>query len=97
MLGILWGASIVSIILPLAHIVLVPGFFIAGPIAALAVLAQESQLEGGECSCPSCGKPLTLNKMLPKWPLSSVCSSCHEGIRITLRQEPRPSGTDPRT
>ena len=84
-LGILWGCSLVSVILPLAHFVLVPGFFLAGPVAALVILSQQSQIQGSECACPSCGKPLPLAKMAPKWPLSSVCSNCHEGIRITAR------------
>src|SRR5688572_19190049 len=62
-LGICWGAALVSVIMPLVHFVLVPGFLVLGPVAAFFVFAQEAQIQGCESSCPSCGQPLYLPRM----------------------------------
>src|ERR1051326_8087281 len=91
--GICGGAAVVCVIMPIVHFVAVPGFFLAGPIAAFFIYAQESKILGGECACPSCGKPFQMAKQRPRWPLSDVCSSCHEGIDITPRQALRLSET----
>lgn len=90
-----WGAAIICIAFPLVHFVAVPGFFLAGPIVAFFIWAQEAKIAGGECKCPSCAATFQVSKGRPQWPLSDVCSSCHEAIRITPRQEPRPNGTSP--
>jgi hypothetical protein len=94
-LAICWGIAIVSVIFPIVHFVAVPGFLLAGPIAAFFVWAQEGKVLGGECVCPSCGKPFQVTKGRPQWPLSDVCSNCHEAIKITPRQELRQSATSP--
>ena len=95
-LGICWGAAIVSVMFPIVHFVAVPGFLLGGPIAAFFVWAEEAKILGGECACPSCSSPFQVTRGRPNWPLSDVCSKCHEAIRITPRQEPRPSATGPR-
>jgi hypothetical protein len=94
--AICWGAAIVCVMFPIVHFVAVPGFLLAGPIAAFFIWAQEAKVMGGECTCPSCGNPFQVAKGRPQWPLSDVCSKCHEAITITPRQELRPNGTDPR-
>src|SRR3954470_1061300 len=84
-LAICWGIAIGSVIFPLIHFVVPPSMLIAGPIVAYFIYWQESQIKESQCLCPSCGKPFQVSKGRPHWPLSDVCSSCHEGIRITLR------------
>jgi hypothetical protein len=84
-LGICWGAAIISIMFPVVHFVLVPGFFLGGPIAAFFIWAQESKILGGDCACPSCSSRLQVTKARPRWPISDVCPKCHEAIRIAPR------------
>jgi hypothetical protein len=93
-LGIFWGAAIISVILPLVHFVLVPGFLLGGPIAAFFAWAQQAKILSSSCVCPSCSTSFQI-KGAPNWPMSQVCSNCHEGVRITPRQELRPNGKDP--
>jgi hypothetical protein len=78
-----WALSLLSIIIPLAHFVLVPGFFIAGPIGAWVVSTQASQLLGGESACPDCQAFLPLAPAADgKWPLTDLCTACHHRMRI---------------
>jgi hypothetical protein len=90
-----WGAAIICVAFPIVHFFAVPGFLLGGPIAAFFIWAQEAKITGGECKCPSCGAAFQVSKGRPQWPLSDVCSSCHEAIRITPRQELRQTETSP--
>src|SRR5690242_15102508 len=61
-LGLCWGLAIVSILIPIAHFVLVPGFLVAGPILAFFVFTAKSTILGGDSTCPECNSPLTIVK-----------------------------------
>lgn len=80
--GACWGFALVSVILPLAHFVLVPGFFIAGPIAAYFLLNQKSMILGGSGICPHCKKHMSIVRSALRFPLSDVCDHCKHGVSI---------------
>lgn len=50
----LWGIGAVCVFLPIAHFVLVPGFFIAGLVAAVLRLGEDRSLQHIEGRCPRC-------------------------------------------
>ncbi len=52
-LGTCWGFMIISVFIPLAHFVLVPGLFIAGILSASFVYSTESVVLGGRGLCPT--------------------------------------------
>ena len=79
-----WGAAVVSVILPIAHFVLVPAFLIAGPCVAFFVLAQESVVLGGEGTCPSCESFLPIVRSSFQFPLSDVFGACHQSLKIEM-------------
>ena len=66
--GACWGAALVSIIIPLLHFILVPGFLLAGPILAFIIIGQENVVLGGEGTCPK---------------MSGVSSHCSDRISIS--------------
>ena len=88
-LGLCWLLSIGSIPIIIVHWVLVPGFFIAGPI--LAVLAyrtkQINDHAGGEC--PVCNNEFKIKfdakENLPKW---TYCPNCNDPIHLDSCQKP---------
>ena len=82
LLGMLWGMALVSIVIPLAHFVLVPGFLIAGIVTALWISSKESIILGGNGTCPSCQKPLPIVRMNDQWPLNDLCTSCRREVKI---------------
>lgn len=83
MFGMLWGAAVVSVLIPLAHFVLVPGFLIAGPIVAYFVYQNEKMILGGQGTCPNCGKPFTIAKGKVRWPMNDLCSECQSPAKIS--------------
>ena len=82
-LGLFWLLSIGSIPIIFAHWVLVPGFFIAGPIMAMTAYKMKTQPDRAEGVCPSCNENITIKlepkDTLPKW---TYCPSCNKSIQL---------------
>lgn len=87
-LGFLWAAALGSVLIPLAHFVLVPGLFLAGPIAAYWIYQNERMIVGGSASCPNCGKPFAIARSKVRWPLNDLCAECQMPARIYSLQNP---------
>ncbi len=79
-----WGAAVVSVFIPLAHFVLVPGFAIAGVVVAWMVWRQERAVDHAKGRCPACGEeviiPLEANDTLPKW---TYCPACKASVKLS--------------
>ena len=82
LLGFCWAMSLVTVIIPLAHFILVPGFFIAGPIGAWIISGQDSVILGGQGTCPSCDTFLTIVRGPNRWPLSDLCAQCQASVSL---------------
>ena len=80
--AVLWGLAVVSVLIPVAHFILVPAFFIAGPIAAFRRFRQESGILGGEGLCPACGGRIVIEAHADDWPLFDICGVCRASVRI---------------
>lgn len=53
-LGLLWLAAAVSIFIPIAHLILVPGFFLGGIGLAVARWRRRDRFAAFEARCPVC-------------------------------------------
>jgi hypothetical protein len=82
-LGLFWLLAFVSVFLIIAHWVLVPGFFIAGPIVAVMTYKTKQAVEKCTGPCPSCSEQITIKMeakdTLPKW---TYCPSCSSPLHI---------------
>lgn len=82
-LGLFWLLAIGSLPIIFAHWVLVPGFFIAGPIAAMMVYRIDQAFDNASGQCPNCSEQITIKMepkdSLPKW---TYCPSCNNSIQI---------------
>ena len=54
-LAICWGLALATILIPIAHFVLVPGFFIAGIVLGLRKLNEPATVTEVGGVCPRCG------------------------------------------
>jgi hypothetical protein len=83
-LGLFWLLSVGSLPIIFAHWVLVPGFFIAGPVAAVMVYKVTEAKDHAKGVCPSCGESVEIKlepkDSLPKW---TYCPSCNNPLQIT--------------
>jgi len=82
-LGLFWLLAFVSVFLIIAHWVLVPGFFIAGPIMAVVTYKTKQAAEKCTGQCPSCNEDISVKMdpkdTLPKW---TYCPSCSKPLHI---------------
>ncbi len=81
-LGLYWGLALVSVLIPLAHFVLVPGFFFIGIFVAFYVRSAQSLVTGGETTCPFCQAQVQIVRMPLEWPLNDKCSACQRSFSI---------------
>lgn len=82
-LGLFWLLALVSVPIVIAHWVLVPGFFIAGPVLAVMLFRTRESRNRAEGVCPSCQKSVGIKfeakDSLPKW---TYCPLCKESLLI---------------
>lgn len=83
-LGLSWGLAGVTVLIPVAHFVLVPGFLIGGVVVAAMVYRLEQARDRAEGSCPACGEEVAIRlearDEFPRW---SYCPACNAALQIT--------------
>jgi len=83
MLALLWGLAIVTVFIPLAHFVLVPGFLIAGPIIAYKRYHMAEHPSSADGECPTCKQPSSIHlepsDTLPMW---TYCSANNDPVQL---------------
>lgn len=82
LLVILWVLALFSILIPVAHFVLVPLFLLAGPAVAIFCLFQPDSVKGGELKCVHCLEDSQVLPNTANWPLHQNCTSCGEFLKI---------------
>ncbi len=83
MLGVMWLLALITVVIPIAHFVLVPGFLLAGPFVALMRYRVTEVNERVTGACPVCGSdmaiPLDSSDRLPMW---TYCPSTGHPIHL---------------
>ncbi|RMH52453.1 MAG: hypothetical protein D6682_01915 [Zetaproteobacteria bacterium] len=82
-----WLIAAVSVLIPIAHFILVPGFLIGGVVAARRVwhrAAEGVDVSGG---CPACGREITIDLEkqadLPQW---HDCPHCGDPLELAAAE-----------
>ena len=82
-LGLFWLLAALSIPIVFAHWLLVPGFFIAGPIMAYRRYMSKAATGNAVGQCPHCKQDVTIQleatDTLPKW---TYCPVCNKPIQL---------------
>jgi hypothetical protein len=104
MLAICWGAAIVAVFIPVAHLILVPGLAVAGLVAAVLRAREDQQILRIHGACPRCGRE---EDFVPdgslRRSLAVTCPGCFNRLSVKVEeshgrpagaQEPRRSGED---
>jgi hypothetical protein len=82
MLGTFWGLALFSVFLPVLHFVLVPTFFLLGPIMAYGTYKQDAGIVAKDLVCPECGAVLKVSAQKMKWPLLLNCNNCKTRVYL---------------
>jgi hypothetical protein len=84
LLGLFWLLGGISLFIPLAHFVLVPGFLIAGPVIAYLTYKTTRRRDHVDGECPVCKETIKIKMEakdeLPKW---TYCPACTAPLQIT--------------
>ncbi len=79
-----WAAAGVTVLIPIAHFVLVPGFFIAGPVLAYTRYQAERTSDAVKVDCPSCCQKVTVEmEASEKLPVYKYCPHCRVNLHIS--------------
>jgi len=84
-LAALWGVAALAILVPIAHFVLVPGFFVAGIVVGLRKLNELATVTQVSGICPRCGaeRAFEAGGRLRASSKAS-CPACHNQLDLTI-------------
>ncbi len=87
-LAMAWGAALVSLFIPVAHFLLVPGFFLAGLVVFAKRMRRGVVVDSVHGTCPDCNheQPFDVSS---DWrlPMHLTCANCHR----LLTASPQPA------
>lgn len=75
-LVVCWVLAVATIIVPLLHFVLVPGFAVLGPVMAFLAFRPTVKVTIKTITCPKCGKTSKVEDGATGWPVTLRCSEC---------------------
>jgi len=83
-----WVAAVIALPIPVAHLVLVPGFFIAGPVLAYSRIKMKEAKEKVIGICPRHNAEITIKlentDTIPKY---TYCPDCQGAIQIVEKAQ----------
>ena len=80
-----WALAAVTILVPIAHFVLVPGFFLAGIVLFVRRLREGETIVGVQGVCPYCKEERSFGAQgLMKSNIRVNCPVCHNQLDATV-------------
>jgi hypothetical protein len=82
-LAVCWGAGILSVLIPIAHLFLVPGFVVAGVVLVVLDIKTDEIVRHAHGTCPDCGAEQDLD-LGRRWRdgVELSCRSCSRMLRL---------------
>lgn len=83
-LGTWWGAALVSVLVPVAHFILVPSFLGYGVWQFAQRLGTTELVTAARGTCPDCGAEQPF-ELAAQWrtPQPVTCGACRRGLRLS--------------
>src|SRR4051812_43899270 len=81
--AVCFGLAVFSVLVPILHFVLVPGFLLLGVLMFLSFYGQEEGYTGGKGVCPECHKEFEIVAGR-KLPFNDLCNHCRAHFEISL-------------
>jgi hypothetical protein len=90
-----WGLAALTILVPIAHFVLVPGFFLLGIWLLVKRLGEDATVVSVSGDCPKCGEPrsfIASGRLTPR--MKVQCPVCRNELELSVEAS-APSATTP--
>lgn len=81
-LVISWVLALVTLPIPLVHLITVPVFIILGPVLFFQFNNKKSVVLGGQGPCPECEGRVSFSKRALEWPIKEVCDKNYDHVEI---------------
>jgi hypothetical protein len=84
-LGRWWAIGLLCVLIPVAHLVLVPTFFLLGVVTFIQRIGTAERPTAARGTCPDCGTEQSM-ELAARWrtPQFVTCRQCHRGLTLTL-------------
>lgn len=84
-LGKWWGVGLLTVLIPVAHFVLVPSFLAYGLWQCFQRLGTVELASEARGTCPDCGAEQALD-LAVRWraPQTVTCRQCHRGLTLSV-------------
>lgn len=80
--GIFFGVALLTVFVPILHLILPPLLLIIGGVLAVGEYSGKGEMLSGEIVCPNCKKVMTLPKETEEWPRTQRCTGCSFTLKI---------------
>lgn len=88
--GVCFGAALVSVLIPVAHFILVPGFLVAAFVVFVVRLGVTTLVVAAHGTCPDCAAEQDLDLLGPWKGFREVtCRSCHRPLQLRPVEGPK--------
>lgn len=79
-----WGIALLSVLIPVAHFILVPSFLLYGVWQFAQRLGTSSRAIDARGTCPDCHTEQPL-ELAPRWrvPQPVTCRACQRGLQLS--------------
>jgi hypothetical protein len=81
-LAVFWGIMLAFVPVPMVHLVMVPLFFLIGPVAAVIAFKVKRRVGASDVSCPLCGKPVDLSGQKVRPRFKDRCPNCLNDLYV---------------
>ena len=82
--GIFFGIAVVSVLVPMLHFVLVPGFLIVSGVFFAKTMAETKVATAILGTCPSCKQPVELRGVFKVTGTKETCPHCRQLLRVSV-------------
>ena len=88
-LAMAWGAALASVFIPVAHFLLVPGFFLAGLVVFVKRMRRKVVVDTVRGACPDCNHDQSFDTA-NDWglPMHLTCANCSRLLTASHSKSP---------
>ena len=82
--SIFFGIAVVSVLIPMLHFVLVPGFLVLGALVFSRTLNEKELVRQASGTCPACHHVVTLEGPISTKKSKEICPHCRQLLKLKI-------------
>jgi flagellar biosynthesis protein FlhB len=82
--GVFFGIAVVSVLVPMLHFVLVPGFLIVSGVVFAKTMSETKIATSIEAVCPNCKQTMGLHGIFKMSGTKETCPNCRQLLKVSF-------------